>query len=116
MKAKRLVSAVLATAMAFSCAVSASANSIDRTGEVGYYPIRYQGMTIGTRTYIRGDVNGDWEINVTDISLVASFVAGKTNIYNHEGWYYRADCNCDGVVDEKDVKLIANYVKGISKY
>ncbi|MBQ1536695.1 MAG: dockerin type I repeat-containing protein [Ruminococcus sp.] len=116
MKAKRLVSAVLATAMAFSCAVSASAFTNNHIGEKDFYPLfDKNGNTIGYRSYKIGDINNDWKINITDYTLVASFVAGKDNILKYEGWFDRADCNRDGRVDLLDRDIIASYITGRGK-
>lgn len=112
MKAKRLVSAVLATAMAFSCAVSASAFTNNHIGEKDFYPLfDKNGNTIGYRSYKIGDINNDWKINVTDLVIVAS----SKNLADYEGGVYRADCNRDGKVDRLDRDIIAYYITGRGK-
>lgn len=109
MKAKRLVSAVLATAMAFSCAVSASAFSNNYVGETDSYPLfDKNGNTVGHRVYKIGDINNDWKINVTDLVILTS----NKNLADYEGGFLRADCNRDGKIDGLDRVRLAAYIKG----
>ncbi|MCR5142945.1 MAG: dockerin type I repeat-containing protein [Ruminococcus sp.] len=114
MKAKRLVSAVLATAMAFSCAVSASAND-SRVGEWLSYNIYHQnGLIIATKPYLVGDTNRDGKINVTDVTVLAAYLNGKKCLPGDYG-FYAADTNLDGKRNITDLENIAAYVKGQKK-
>ena len=109
MKAKRLVSAVLATAMAFSCAVSASAAN-KKIGEYDVVSHTENGKT--TLIVFRyGDVNGDDKINVSDIVLIAAANKGK-NMDKYKAWMIRADVDFNERVDQADIDLIAAYIKG----
>ncbi len=53
-----------------------------------------------------GDVNGDGEIDIKDIVLLAQFLAN----WNVEIDENTADCNADGAVNIKDVVLLAQYL------
>ena len=112
MKAKRLVSAVLATAMAFACAVSASANGNGHN--YGEYVPEVGDEQFGCYYYIIGDVNRDYKITVTDITLVAAHVKGKRALKDPIA-LEAADTNKDGSINITDVIRIAAYVKGQKK-
>lgn len=60
---------------------------------------------------IPGDVNGDLNVNVTDISMAAAFVKGKKSI--SVGRQKRADVNKDDIVNVTDISLISAHVKGV---
>ncbi|SFB67753.1 hypothetical protein SAMN02910406_00198 [Ruminococcus albus] len=60
--------------------------------------------------YAPGDVNGDGNINVTDITKVAAHVKGK-KILDEKGMK-AADVNKDGNVNVTDIIRIAAHVKG----
>ncbi|MBQ8967554.1 dockerin type I repeat-containing protein [Ruminococcus sp.] len=62
---------------------------------------------LGSR--ILGDINGDGDINVTDVSLVAAHVK---NIRGLKETVY-ADVNQDGDVNVTDINIIAAHVKSI---
>ncbi|MBQ8965722.1 MAG: hypothetical protein IJ063_16255 [Ruminococcus sp.] len=62
---------------------------------------------------VKGDINGDGEINVTDVVLAAAHVK---SIRALEGdWLARADINGDGDVNVTDLTWIAAFVKGLIK-
>lgn len=58
----------------------------------------------------KGDVNGDNEINVTDITKTAAHVKGKKMLTEEE--QLRADVNNDGNINVTDITKIAAHVKG----
>ena len=58
-----------------------------------------------------GDVNGDGNINVTDIAIVAAHVKGIRAI--DPTAYARADVNKDDNINVTDIAIIAAHVKGI---
>ncbi|MBR0530591.1 MAG: dockerin type I repeat-containing protein [Ruminococcus sp.] len=62
---------------------------------------------------IRGDVNGDGSVNVTDIAKTAAHVK-TVKMLDKEG-IAAADVNSDGKVNVTDVSLIAAYVKGVKQ-
>ena len=61
----------------------------------------------------KGDINGDGEINVTDISMAAAHVKGKKSLSASQ--IEKADVNGDGSVTVTDISLISAHVKGIKK-
>ena len=60
-------------------------------------------------TVMIGDVNGDGEVNVSDVVALANFAMGETTEgFNKEA----ADLNNDGEVNVSDVVALANQVMG----
>ncbi|MCR5020936.1 MAG: dockerin type I repeat-containing protein [Ruminococcus sp.] len=59
---------------------------------------------------LRGDVNGDGSITVTDLSKAAALVKGKKTLSAEEA--ARADVNGDGSVTVSDISRIAAHIKG----
>lgn len=64
-----------------------------------------------TVTVIKGDLNGDNEINVTDIALTASHIKGIKAIDADR--LEAADIDGNGVIDVSDIAMIAAHIKGI---
>ena len=62
-------------------------------------------------TIMLGDVNGDGEINVTDIAKVAAHIKGIKAL--DENGIKAADVNGDGEVNVTDIAKIAAHIKGI---
>ena len=62
---------------------------------------------------IKGDVNGDGKINVTDIVKTAAHVKGLKPLDSDA--FTRADVNEDGKINVTDISKIAAHVKGIRK-
>ena len=60
---------------------------------------------------MRGDVNNDNQITVTDIALVASHIKGINALDSDETT--RADVNRDKKIDVSDIAIIASHIKGI---
>jgi hypothetical protein len=57
----------------------------------------------------RGDVNGDGEVDINDVTLLIDVILGKSVEYNATA----ADCNTassDGTIDINDVTALINYV------
>ena len=60
---------------------------------------------------LKGDVNGDKEINVTDIAVTASHIKGIKPL--DEAGIKSADVNSDGNINVTDIAMIASHIKGI---
>ena len=59
------------------------------------------------QTYVKGDVNGDALVNVSDVATVISNILGQNpSPFNS----YAADCNGDGVINVTDVTAIVNLI------
>ena len=54
---------------------------------------------------LRGDVNGDNNVDVSDINIVINEVLGKGGTYN-------ADVNGDGTTDVSDINIVINIILG----
>ena len=54
-----------------------------------------------------GDVNGDGQVDISDVNIVINLMLGKTTDEDYEG-----DINGDGNVDISDVNLVINYMLG----
>ncbi|EXM40143.1 hypothetical protein RASY3_06655, partial [Ruminococcus albus SY3] len=63
-----------------------------------------------SNTIVKGDVNGDGSITITDITKAAAHAKGKKLLSAEE--LKRADINGDGVVNVTDITRIAAHVKG----
>ncbi|MBQ8966055.1 dockerin type I domain-containing protein [Ruminococcus sp.] len=61
--------------------------------------------------HITGDVNGDNDINVTDVNLIAAHVKGIRALSGESQNF--GDVNSDGDINVTDISLIAAHVKGI---
>lgn len=61
-----------------------------------------------------GDVNGDGEINVTDVSMVTAHIKGKKALTSEQK--KRADVNGDGKINATDATAIASKVKPAEKW
>ena len=63
--------------------------------------------SVVVRSYIRGDVNNDQEVNIGDISCIANIVLGDiADSYNLKA----ADVNLDGDINVGDVAYTAEYI------
>ncbi|MBQ8967923.1 leucine-rich repeat protein [Ruminococcus sp.] len=58
---------------------------------------------------VKGDLNGDGEVNVTDVNLIAAHVKSIRSLGNES----LGDVNGDGEVNVSDLMLVAAHVKGI---
>lgn len=64
-------------------------------------------VPVVVRSYIRGDVNNDQEVNIGDISCIANIVLGDiADSYNLKA----ADVNLDGDINVGDVAYTAEYI------
>ncbi|SEK52245.1 glycosyl hydrolase family 28-related protein [Ruminococcus albus] len=62
--------------------------------------------------YKRGDVNGNGRVDISDVTIIASYIKQKRN-FPDPGTRRRADVNNDGLVNTKDLLLVAAAVKGV---
>ena len=70
---------------------------------VGENTSEWVSNTFTTSTYaVEGDVNGDDQISVADITALVNVMNGNTSGYNVDG----ADLNYDEVVDQKDIQYL----------
>ena len=73
--------------------------------ELEFYPTLIKGGS----GYIRGDVNGDGEVNIADVNCVIDVILGTKDAAEFEG---RADVNGDGEVNIADVNVIIDIILG----
>ncbi len=64
-----------------------------------------------TTTYAKGDVNGDGEIDITDVNILINIVLGKDDASNYGG---RAYVTGDDVIDISDVNSTISIMLGAS--
>ena len=57
---------------------------------------------------LRGDINGDNKVDVTDVNLVVNIILGKESKDN----YPNADTDRNGTVDVTDVNAVVNIILG----
>ena len=62
----------------------------------------------GARASVKGDVNGDQMVSVTDVTLLVNIILGETDDYDE----YAADLNGDGFISIADVTLLVNIILG----
>lgn len=58
-------------------------------------------------TGLKGDVNGDGEVDVTDVNILINIILGKDSADNYDG---RADVTGDGNTDVSDVNSLINII------
>jgi hypothetical protein len=58
---------------------------------------------------VRGDANGDGEIDTTDLSLVLNHANDYIYVSKPSAFYHAADANGDGEVDTTDLSLVLNH-------
>ncbi len=81
-----------------------------RHDAVVYYPRHHSPFictTVELQTFIRGDANGNGEVQIEDIIYLINylFIGGSAPPTVRAG-----DANCDGVVDVADVVYLINYL------
>ena len=59
--------------------------------------------------YIRGDINGDYKVDVSDVNAVINIMLGKTQASDFPG---EANVDGQGNVDVSDVNRIINIMLG----
>ena len=63
------------------------------------------------RSFTKGDVNSDAQINVTDIAMIASHIKGIKALDTHGT--AAADVNKDDAINVTDIAMISSHIKGI---
>lgn len=64
---------------------------------------------LSIENYVKGDVNGDNDVDIADAVCIVNYVVGKpTPAFNAKA----ADANSDGDIDIADAVHIVNYVVG----
>ena len=71
--------------------------------------VLFVAMCVPSWSQARGDLNGDGQVDVTDVSIAIDIVLGKDSNDNYGGL---ADLSGDGNVDVTDVSLIIDIVLG----
>ena len=66
-------------------------------------------LVITRSTYLKGDVDGNGKVDVTDVNIVVNIILGKDSADNYDG---RADVNGVDGVDVSDVNAIVNIILG----
>lgn len=121
MNKKKIIAGLISAVTAFSTlgAISASAWGVD-FGDVVRYDITMDRVMIAykghrpSEWYRRGDVNGDGQVNVTDITKIAAFIKGKNGLTPKE--LCRADVNGDAKINVTDISKLAAKIKGTSNF
>ena len=79
-------------------------------GEISVVPYKGTRKTryayLVLKAYPKGDVNRDWNVNISDIVAVINTMAGETTYKEH------SDVNEDGKTDISDIVAIINYMAG----
>ena len=65
---------------------------------------------------IFGDVNGDGEINSTDVTTIRMMNAGLIDVDPVDAYVFAADLNADNNVNSSDVTLVRIINAGLSQY
>jgi hypothetical protein len=74
----------------------------------GLTPIRFS----STATVLVGDLNGDNEVNIADLTTVIDYILGKITLTGSDS--IKADFNKDGHIDIRDVVAMQNYLLAIT--
>ena len=71
-------------------------------------------LTMGRSGVIRGDINGDGQLDTADVKGLASYVLGKRN-RPRPRYLEQADVNGDGHIDSRDLERLARFLNGTSR-
>ena len=72
--------------------------------------MEFSNTQAGGTTYIRGDVNGDGRVDITDVNIVINIMLGKDDGSAYDGRQYLTDG--DTMVDVSDVNAVINIMLG----
>ena len=76
-----------------------------------YVTLKTSSSSSPSSEFLKGDVNGDGKVNITDVALINAHVK-KTKLLTGEE-LERADINDDGRVNITDVALVNAHVKKV---
>lgn len=76
---------------------------------IEYNPNKPELYPVEKTTVMPGDLNGDSQVNSTDVILLRRFIAGGYSVSINED---AADVNADGMLNSSDVILIRRYIAG----
>ena len=134
MNKKKMISGLMSMALAFSTLGGLTANATGDAAPVGkdwrynlfaekvkvyddcvtvWYKKGVKPYTV--KSFNRGDINMDGNVNVTDLNILSAHVKGirSLNTCVDDEPYYIADINADGERNVTDVNKLAAYIKGI---
>ncbi|SEL22321.1 dockerin type I repeat-containing protein [Ruminococcus albus] len=129
MNKKKIIAGLVSAVTAFSAlgVISANANATKFKkfvkpyfGDVIRYDLTMDQVRIvykghrPSETYRRGDVNGDGQLNVTDIVKISAAIREKTTLNPKE--LCRADVNGDKYINEADFFILSDKITGVSNF
>ncbi|MDR0916470.1 MAG: dockerin type I domain-containing protein [Oscillospiraceae bacterium] len=83
-------------------------NFANAAGQNIYVDFSDTGPSVLTPEYIRGDVNGDEEVDMADVAMLSRYVAKLTELTDAQ--QLAADVDDSGEVDMADVAMLSRYV------
>ena len=69
----------------------------------------YSVYVVNARIVVRGDINGDGTVDVSDLNIMINIMLGKAQANGYPGI---PDLNVDGIVDVSDINIIVNIMLG----
>lgn len=69
----------------------------------------YSVYVVNARIVVRGDINGDGAVDVSDLNIMINIMLGKAQANGYPGI---PDLNVDGIVDVSDINIIVNIMLG----
>ena len=120
MNKKKFISGLMSMAFALSIISSFTVNAVDEDwGRKAITRVEMSMTTVKIThrgydypiSFLRGDLNLEKKVNITDVSILASKVYDKKNLMNWD-LEYVADINGDGIVNVTDLSILSAKVKG----
>ncbi len=87
------------------------ADAVYDNGEKRSFSLRGKRLLVFDKANSAGDVNGDGQVNISDVVAVIGYIAGETTYSKSQ-----ADVSADGSVNISDVVKIVNFIAGIEVY
>lgn len=87
---------------------NAGKSSTISLGKSGY--LEFSNTDLGAPSGVKGDVNGDGVVDVTDVNCLVNIVLGNVDAAIYSG---RANINGDNVVDVADINAIITIIIGV---
>ena len=72
--------------------------------------IAINGKTIIYTLKIKGDVNGDGKIDISDLAMIKGYMLGKTSLSGVK--FNAADINADSKIDISDLAMVKAHMLG----